>query len=128
MKAPIIVLLALSVLPIIWSWVSGYCRHQQFGGIDNKHPREQNAKLSGAGARAVAAQQNAWDALAIYAAALLAVSITGVPVASYAALTLALLAFRIAHGVFYIANWDILRSISFLPAYGICIYMFILAL
>jgi len=128
MKAPIVTLFVLSVLPIIWSWVSGYCRQKQFGAIDNKHPREQNAQLNGAGARAVAAQQNAWEALAVYAAALLAVVATGVPVASYATLTLVLLACRVAHGIFYIANWDILRSLTFLPAYGICIYMFILAL
>lgn len=128
MNTPIVVLLVLSVLPIVWSWVSGYCRQKQFGAIDNKHPREQNAQLTGAGARAVAAQQNAWEALAVYAAALLAVTIADVPVESYATLALVVLACRIAHGVFYIANWDILRSLAFLPAFGICIYMFILAL
>ncbi len=51
-----------------------------------------------------------------------------VPVASYATLTLVLLACRVAHGVCYIANQDILRSLAFLGSFGICIYMFVLAL
>ena len=62
-----IILIALFVgalLPIALSWVGGYYRMQQFGSVDNKHPRVQSAGLEGAGARAVAAQSNAWEALA----------------------------------------------------------------
>ena len=128
MNFPIITLLVLCVLPIVWSWTSGYFRHKQFGSVDNKHPREQNAKLTGAGARAVAAQQNAWEALAVYAAALLAVNVANVPVESYATLTGIIILCRIAHGVLYVANIDALRSLVFLPSYGICIYMLVLAL
>ncbi len=118
----------LCILPISCAWVSGYFRHQQLGSVDNKNPRVQNNQLTGAGARAVAAQLNAWEGLAVYSAALLAVTITQVPVASYATLTLVLLACRVAHGVCYIANQDILRSLAFLGSFGICIYMFVLAL
>ncbi|HEY9035008.1 MAG TPA: MAPEG family protein [Pseudomonadales bacterium] len=128
MNMPIITLLAMSVLPILCSWVSGYYRHQQHGEVDNKQPREQNARLTGAGARAVAAQANAWEALMVYVAALLAVTVSGVPVEKYASLTLLLLLARIAHAVSYIANLDIIRSLVFLAGYGICIYMFVLAL
>lgn len=128
MNFPVFTLLMLCVLPLVWSWVSGYYRHQQLGAIDNKYPREQNSKLTGAGARAVAAQQNAWEALAVYGAALLAVTIAQVQVESYATLTLVVLACRVLHGLFYVINQDILRSLVFLPSYGICIYMLILAL
>lgn len=127
MNLPIITLLAMCVLPLVWSWTSGYYRHKQLGAIDNKNPREQNAKLTGAGARAVAAQQNAWEALAVYAAALLAVNVANVPVESYASLTGIILLCRVAHGVSYVANWDVLRSLVFLPSYGLCIYMLVLA-
>jgi uncharacterized MAPEG superfamily protein len=128
MTTPILVLLVLCVLPIVFSSFSGYCRFKQFGDVDNKNPRLQNTQLTGAGQRAVAAQQNAWEALILYSAALLAVTIAQVPVEKYAMLALVLMVARIAHGVFYIANLDILRSLSFIASYGIGIYMLILAL
>lgn len=128
MNTPVLVLMIMCILPILWSWVSGFYRSKQEGGVDNKHPRQQNQSLTGAGARAVAAQANAWEALMVYAAALLAVTIAGVPAADYAMLTLVFLLLRVIHGVCYIINQDILRSIVFLGAYGICIYLFILAL
>jgi uncharacterized MAPEG superfamily protein len=128
MQIPVFVLMMLCILPILCGWVSGYYRHKQFGVVDNKYPRLQNANLEKAGARAVAAQMNAWEALALYSAALLAVTISGVPVEQYAQLTLVLLVCRILHALFYLVNQDILRSITFVGAYGICIYMFIIAL
>lgn len=128
MHTPILVLMILCVMPVLCAWVSGYYRHQQLGVVDNKHPREQNAKLTGCGARAVAAQMNAWEALAVYSAALLAVNIAAVPIEQYANLVLVFLACRILHSVFYIINQDILRSLVFMAGYGICIYMFVLAL
>ena len=128
MNIPVFVLMMLCILPINCAWVSGYFRQKQMGTIDNKNPRSQNTQLTGAGARAVAAQSNAWEALAVYSAALLALTIAQVPVASYATLTLVLLGCRIAHAVCYIANQDIVRSLAFLGGYGICIYLFVLAL
>lgn len=128
MKLPVITLLVLSVLPMVWAWTSGYFRHVQFGQVDNKHPRQQNAQLTGMGQRAIAAQANAWEALVVYGAALLAVSITGVAVEKYASLALWIMLARVAHGLFYLFNLDILRSLSFVASYGLCIYMMVLAL
>lgn len=128
MNLPIITLIAVSVLPIMWGWVSGYYRHSQLGEVDNKQPRQQNEKLVDAGQRAVAAQYNAWEALAVYIAALVAVNTAGVAVEQYATLTAIFLACRVVHGVAYVINQDILRSLAFLAGYGICIYMMIMAL
>jgi uncharacterized MAPEG superfamily protein len=128
MNIPVFVLMMLCILPIACGWISGYFRHQQLGVVDNKNPRQQNAQLTGAGARAVAAQLNAWEALAVYAAALLALTISQVPAASYATLTLVVLGCRIAHAVCYITNQDLLRSAAFLGGFGICIYFFVMAL
>jgi uncharacterized MAPEG superfamily protein len=128
MNYPIFVLMMLCILPILCGWVSGYYRHKQLGVVDNKHPRIQNTLLKEAGARAVAAQLNAWEALGVYSAALLAVTISNVDAESYAFLTLIFLALRILHSIFYVINQDILRSLVFLGGYGITIYMFILAL
>ena len=48
------------------------------GGYDNQHPRSQQAKLEGFGARAFAAHQNAFESLLIFAiACLLAIASDG---------------------------------------------------
>ena len=127
MSFPLLTLIAVCALPIFWSWVSGYHRRAQLGVIDNKNPRLQNAQLKDAGARAVAAQKNAWEAAIVYIAAFVAATTANVPVADYATLTLVFLALRVLHGVFYVMNQDILRSLAFTGGYGICIYMMILA-
>lgn len=127
MNTVIITLLTLVLLPIVMSWVSGYFRHAQFGVVDNKLPRDQNQHLNGGGARAVAAQSNAWEALLVFVASLLALNYAAVPVEEYANVCWVLLVARIAHAIFYMTNQDILRSISFVVSYGICIYFFILS-
>ena len=40
------------------------------GGYDNRHPRQQQAQLTGFGARALAAHQNAFEALIIFGIAM----------------------------------------------------------
>ncbi|TNF34558.1 MAG: MAPEG family protein, partial [Gammaproteobacteria bacterium] len=104
MNTVIACLLVLTVMPITCAWVSGYYRSKLPGGFDNKHPRVQATQLTGAGARAIAAQANSWEALAIYSAALLAVVLSGMDVASIATLSLAVVAFRVAYVASYLAN------------------------
>ncbi|NRB39717.1 MAG: MAPEG family protein [Pseudomonadales bacterium] len=128
MSAVVLSLLVLSVLPIVLSWVSGTCRHQQFDAVDNKNPREQNQQLEGAGARAVAAQKNAWEALLVLVAAVAALTVAAVDLSALTNYFYALIALRVLHALCYVINQDIIRSLSFLGAYGICIYFFILAI
>jgi uncharacterized MAPEG superfamily protein len=121
-------LLILCILPIICAWVAGYYRQQQLGSVDNKEPRLQSQQLSGAGARAVAAQGNSWEALAVFSAAILALFIGGVDLRSISTPVLIFVALRIAYVPVYIGNIDKLRSLIFLAGYGICMYFFYLAL
>lgn len=102
------------LLPIALSWVGGYYRVQQFGKLDNKHPRAQSAQLEGVGARAVAAQQNAWEALAVFTAGVVAHGAWGEQSAVVAILALVWVGARILHAVFYLADLDALRSVVFL--------------
>jgi uncharacterized MAPEG superfamily protein len=46
-------------------------REMKAQGYDNHNPRAQQAKLSGLGARAVAAHQNCWEAFTLFAVAVL---------------------------------------------------------
>ena len=81
-----------------------------------------------AGARAVGAQANTWEALAVLSAAILAVYIAGIDLDSITTPVMAFVALRIAYIPAYIGNKDIPRSLIFLVGYGICMYLFYLAL
>ncbi|MEP1741615.1 MAG: MAPEG family protein [Kangiellaceae bacterium] len=79
-------------------------------GYDNKHPRAQQAQLVGFGARALAAHQNAFESLVVFAPAILlaiATNHTGHTI-QYLAITHILA--RVAYQIFYLLNWDKLRS------------------
>ena len=57
------------LLPFIIAAASVPYRMRQFGKPDLKEPRTQAAQMEGAGARIVAAQGNAWEALAVFTVA-----------------------------------------------------------
>lgn len=128
MKVAIIVLAGLCLLPNIMAWVSGYFRRQQLGIIDNKSPRQQYTQLIGPGARAVAAQQNSWEALGLYSAALLAVGISGVEIIYLAETALAVLVCRILYSFCYLFNLDIFRSLLFSLGLLPLLYWFYMAI
>jgi uncharacterized MAPEG superfamily protein len=128
MSTVIACLLIMMMLPIVWSWVGGYHRYNQFNEIDNKTPRLQNEKLTGAGHRACAAQANAWEALMMVLASLMALALADINLASVSTMLMALVACRVLHGVFYLVNQDVLRSLAFLGGFGINIYFFYIAL
>lgn len=128
MHTVVAALLITVFLPIVCAWISGYFRHKQFGAVDNKMPRLQVAKLEGAGHRAVAAQQNSWEALAMFSAALLAVHMSGIALESVATLCVIFVAARIIYIACYLADLDIVRSLSFLVSFGTCICLFYKAL
>lgn len=128
MNAVIVSLLILIILPVSCAWIAGYYRQKQLGSVDNKEPRIQSQQLTGAGARAVAAQGNTWEALAVFSAAILAVFIAGVDLDSIRTQVMAFTALRVAYIPAYIADFDKLRSLIFIVGYGICIYLIYLAL
>lgn len=128
MQTAIFVLLCLVIMPYLMACVSGYYRQKQLGKVDNQKPREQYTQLNGAGARAVAAQQNSWEALAVYSAALLAVVASGVVVKHLALAALIVLLARILHAIFYLTNLDKLRTLSFAIAIAPCFYLFFMAI
>ena len=128
MNTIIVSLLILSVLPLVCAWTAGYYRQKQFGSVDNKEPRLQSLQLTGAGARAVAAQSNTWEALGVYSAAILAIVISGVDLQSIFTPVVVFVALRIAYIPAYIADMDKLRSLIFLVGFGICMYLFYLSL
>ena len=128
MNTIIVSLIILSVLPLVCAWTAGYYRQKQLGRVDNKEPRLQSLQLTGAGARAVAAQSNTWEALGVYSAAILATFISGLDLQSIFTPVVVFVALRIAYIPAYIADMDKLRSLIFLVGFGICMYLFYLSL
>ena len=128
MKTVIASLLILSVLPLLCAWIAAYYKQKQLGNVDNKEPRIQTMQLIGPGARASAAQGNTWEALAVFSAAVLAVLISGADLESISTLSTIFVALRIAYVPVYIADLDKLRSLIFLAGFGICMYLFSVAL
>jgi len=127
MTIPFWCLFVAVLMPIILSWVGGYYRHRQLGSVDNKHPRQQAAQLEGAGARAYAAQQNAWEAAIVFVPAVLVAHLAGADGQQATLAALLFIAARVLHAVFYIANLDALRSLSFLVGLGASIWLFVQA-
>ena len=66
MTTPLTCLLLLAAIPYLLAAVGGYFRVRQLGALDNNHPRIQATRLEGIAARAWGAQQNAWEALALF--------------------------------------------------------------
>jgi uncharacterized MAPEG superfamily protein len=99
---------------------------ERLGAIDNKRPRQQNSPLQGAGARAVAAQNNAWEALIVFACAVFVAHLSGAPADSAATAAIVFIIARILHGVFYVMNLDVLRSLAFIVGYGCCIWLLLM--
>ncbi|TFH23427.1 MAG: hypothetical protein E4H03_06180 [Myxococcales bacterium] len=64
--------------------VGAYCKNRQFGTIDTHHPRAQAAALEGAGARANAAQLNAWEAPPVFGLSMLIAHVAGADAAASA--------------------------------------------
>lgn len=127
MTIPFWCLLIVLIIPYLLAGVAGYFKTTQLGTLDNNNPRQQSAALTGAGARAFAAQQNAWEAMAVFTAAVLVAHFAGADAQMSANLAMAFVAFRLLHAVAYIADWATLRSLLFVGALASAIWLFILA-
>lgn len=121
------VLLVTSILPIVIAGAAVHFRKKQFGFADNNHPRLQQSQLTGIGARTLAAQQNAWEALPILMAVVLIAYASDVNLHTLTLPALIFITFRVLHAIFYITNKPNLRSLSFAVSFFSCLYIFYLA-
>jgi uncharacterized MAPEG superfamily protein len=127
MTTPLWCLVATAFLPYALSILGGYFRQRQFGRVDNKNPRAQEAALEGVGARVQAAQENAWEALPFFAVAVFVAHLAGADPGPSATASLLFLATRVLHPVFYVADLDLLRSGTFLVGLASCVWLVALA-
>lgn len=127
MTTPLWCLLIATFLPFVWVFAGHAFRQRQFGHIDNHHPRLQQTQLTGIGARALAAQQNAWEALAMFTPAVLVAHLNGVTAGQASLAAILFISARVLHGVFYLADIDWLRSLIWIVGAGAVIWLFVLA-
>lgn len=121
MTTPLWCLVVVAILPYVLAPIGGYFRMRQLGSLDNKHPRLQQAKLEGIGARAMAAQQNAWEALPFFTAGVVVSHLTQADPGTASNLSIGFVATRVLHPILYLANIDTLRSLVFLVGV-VCVF------
>lgn len=84
---------------------------QKLDGYDNNHPRAQQGKLTGFGARALAAHQNAFESLIIFAPAVLLAIATQHTGSTVVTLAIVHVCARVGYNLLYLIDIDKLRSI-----------------
>jgi uncharacterized MAPEG superfamily protein len=97
------------------------------GRYDNRNPRAWLGGLGGYQARAHAAQQNSWEALAVYTAALVAAVAAGVDHGTITTVAGVFLVARIAYLACYLADLATLRSLVWLAGFGACLTLIVQA-
>lgn len=127
MTTPFWCLLVAVLIPYVLAFTAAYFKSRQFGSVDNNNPRTQGAALTGVGARAWAAQANAWEALAVFTAAVGVAHLAGADPGRSATAAVLFVSARILHAFFYLADLATPRSLSFLVAFGSCLWLFWLA-
>lgn len=128
MTTPFWCLLFASLMPYVLAGAGGYLRVKQLGSLDANHPRVQAYELRGIAARAQAAQQNAWEALAVFGAAVVVAHLAGADPGWSATAALVFVVARILHAVFYIADQAPLRTLVFLVGWACSLTLFGLAI
>lgn len=129
MTTQLFCLFAGMLLPYVWAFSSLPFRSRQFGQPDLAEPRVQAEQLTGGGARAVGAQGNAWEALAIFLVAnFSAYAVQVDPEGHWAIAAIVWTAARVGHGIFYIMGIAPLRVLSFLISTGMSFWIMVMAL
>ena len=108
-----IVMLCLFIatcLPFLSKIVVGVVMSKE-GKYDNQHPREQQKRLTGFGARALAAHQNSFEALLIFSVAILSAVATQQVTWLTNVLAISFITTRIFYHIAYVMNYATLRSL-----------------
>jgi uncharacterized MAPEG superfamily protein len=115
--------LSAALLPYLFTGIA-----KSAGGYDNRDPRAWLAAREGRHARAHAAQLNGFETFPAFAAAVIIAHLAGgAAQATLDGLAIAYLLLRIAYGVAYLFDRDLLRSLLWTAAQGCVIALFVTA-
>ena len=108
------------------AWIDLGRLHNQLGSLDANEPRAQAAQLTGPGARAIAAQDNMWEGLVVFACAVFVNHLKGdADPGLSATLAQVFVLARVVHPAAYIGGIAALRSVAFLVGFVCCIWLFL---
>ncbi len=116
-------ILIACLLPYVFSLLA-----RLFGGFkveDNQDPRAFFAKTTGLAARANAAQQNSFESLPLFIAAVLMAEYMVIPQILIMMMGIAYIVLRILYGICYLANWSSLRSVIWVLSIACPIWLLI---
>ena len=102
-------------------------QQQEPGGLDNKDPRDQQARLTGEARRAQAAHNNAFETFPPFAAAVLACELRHVSERWTTILAIVFVVARVIYPWLYIKGIDKARSGVWTIGFGATIALFVLA-
>ena len=124
-KSVILAMVVASLLPFMFAFAA-----KVLGGFkskDNQQPRAFLANLSGAAARANAAQQNSYETLPFFLATMVVALLFFVPLSIVSQLAWLYVILRVIYGLAYIANWSTFRSIIWMLGLACPLMLFYLA-
>ncbi|ESK38426.1 hypothetical protein P256_01965 [Acinetobacter nectaris CIP 110549] len=117
-------ILIACLLPYVFAMIA-----KAVGGFtlkDNQNPRQFLSNTNGLAARANAAQQNSFEGLPLFIAAILMAEYMVIDQHVIMILGSAYLILRVLYGICYLANWSSLRSVMWLLS--MCCPIFLLVL
>jgi len=127
MTIPFWCVFVAGLLPYVWVVIAAGERRKQFGSVDNKHPRVQGAQLIGRGARALGAHNNAFETFGFFAAAVIIAHLAGADPGWSTIFAVTFVLVRIVHGVLYLSDVDVMRSLAFGVGQLCSLALFVLA-
>lgn len=120
MTTLIVCLLIAVLLPYFLKIIVGKFMLKE-GRYDNHYPRVQQARLQGIGARAVAAHQNGFESLLVFATAALAALATNHVSATIQILAVVYISSRVVYNLFYLMDMASLRSLTWFVGFVCCL-------
>ena len=119
-------MIVASLMPLLLAWLT-----KVMGGFhlaDNAHPRDFMQRTTGMAARANAAQQNSYETLAVFLAAVIVAMLFFVPQSIVNVLAWLYVVIRVLYAAAYILNLATLRSILWILSMACCVMLFYLAI
>ncbi len=124
--------MAIHLWCIVAAWVLVYAGKlpvamamQKAGGYDNRHPRAQQAALTGWGGRSVAAHLNGFETFAPFAAAVLVAHISGAATGLVDILAVVFVISRLCYVGAYLADLAALRSTVWTVGWIVTLMLFL---
>lgn len=112
------------LMPILWTGIAKFTGSRRLGPVANKSPREFLETVEGHQKRAHWAQQNAFEAFPIFAAAVIVAHLTGGAQGTINLLAIAWVLLRLAYGFIYLADWGTARTVVWGAALACAVALF----